>query len=97
MRRKGLIQAKVCSTIQRLGKTSKPMACAERSTISIFHVPVLAAALAAAIGVDALDDGKQTARAAIEQQGNAVAILDAGGMDRGKFIWSSATGGVVPI
>jgi hypothetical protein len=39
--------ANVRSTIQRLGKTSKPTAVAERSTTLIFHRPVFAAAFAA--------------------------------------------------
>jgi hypothetical protein len=49
------------STIQCLGKTSKPTAVAERSTTSIFHRPVLAAAFRGlrpsitAVTVDALD------------------------------------------
>jgi len=46
-RRKRLSQAKARSTIQRLGKTSNPMAAGERPTISMIQVPVLAAALAA--------------------------------------------------
>jgi transposase len=41
-RRLRLIQAKVRSTIQRLGKTSKPCAASERLTISSFQRPVRA-------------------------------------------------------
>ena len=37
--------------------------------------------LVAAVGVDAFDKGKQAARAAVEDQRNAVAILDVGGMN----------------
>jgi hypothetical protein len=44
---KRLSQAKVRSTIQRLGRTSNPTAVGERSTISIVQQPVLAAAFAA--------------------------------------------------
>jgi hypothetical protein len=43
-----LSQAKVRSTIQRLGRTSNPTAVDERSTIWIVQKPVLAAAFAAA-------------------------------------------------
>ncbi len=42
-RRHRLIQAKVLSTIHRLGKTTKPLAMSLRLTISTFQVPVLAA------------------------------------------------------
>ena len=38
-------------------------------------------ALVAAIGVDAFDKGKQATRASVEDQRDAVAILDVGGMN----------------
>jgi hypothetical protein len=37
--------------------------------------------LVAAVGIDAFDKGKQAARATVEDQRNAVAILDVGGMN----------------
>ena len=58
-----------------------------RLTISSFQVPVLATAarqlwsLIAGIGEDALDEGKEAARASIEHQPRAIAILHVGGMD----------------
>ena len=38
-------------------------------------------ALVAAVGIDAFDKGKQAARATVEDQRNAVAILNVGGMN----------------
>jgi hypothetical protein len=73
-RRLRLIQARVRSTIQRLGRTNTQR-------------PVLATARAArgpwlsGIGEDALDEGKKAAGASIENQSRAVAVLNVGGMN----------------
>jgi hypothetical protein len=84
-RRHRLIQAKVRSTIQRLGRISK-RARVGRLTISICQTPVRATApaifgpLVAAVRVDALDEGEQPTRPAQQIEG-AVAVLNVGGMD----------------
>ena len=74
------------STTQRLGKTTKRCSSL-RLTISIFQEPVFATAVAvfgpwvAGIGENALDEGEETARTAIEDEWRAVAILHRGRMD----------------
>ena len=80
-----LIQAKVRSTIHRLGRTTK------RCSVAAFDDLDLPAAglgdgrghlrsLIAGIGEDALDEGEQAPRRT-EQVAGAVAILNVGGMD----------------
>ena len=79
------IQAKVHSTTQRLGRTTKRCGSA-RLTISSFQVPVLATTAAifgrrsCGVGEDALDEGEQ-ATGSTQQQISAVAILHRGRMD----------------
>ena len=84
-RRLRLIQARVRSTIQRLGNTMN-LCSSLRLTISITQRPVLAAArgawsLIAGIGEDPLDEREKAARAPIENQPRPVAVLNIAGMD----------------
>jgi hypothetical protein len=76
-----LIQAKVRSTIHRLGKTSKPLA-SDRFTISSFHAPVrpdherhLFTGIAT-VSKDALDEWEQSPRPAAGHTRPGVLLAD---------------------
>ena len=85
-RRLRLIQARVRSTIQRLGRTTNlcrfvalddldhPMAGAGSGARD-------AGSLVAGVGEDVLDEREQAAGAPIENQSRPVAVLNVGGMD----------------
>ena len=81
-----LAQARVRSTIHRLGRTTNFV---QFVAFDDFDAPTPGAGsgfchawpLIAGIGEDALDEGKETACALIEDQPRAVAILDIGGMN----------------
>jgi hypothetical protein len=78
------IQAKVRSTTQRRGNTSKPVADAAaddlEGDVGLVGGPLDETASVAAVGEDAGDEGVALARA-LERQLAAVAILDVGTMD----------------
>ena len=77
-------QANERSTIQRRGMTTKPAAWSERLTMAT--EPLLACrrgghlALVAAVGEQQAEPGKRR-RMRASKQGEAIAVLDAGGMD----------------
>src|SRR5712671_3219593 len=81
-RRLRLIQARVRSTIQRLGKTTN-LCSSLRLTSRTPNGSGLRGAwsLIAGIGEDALDEGEEAAGAPIENQPRPVAVLNIAGMN----------------
>ncbi len=82
----------VRSTTQRLGMTSKPLAWLEALGLGgtldrldppggIGHGPAQLLAAVGAVGEDRLQEGKQPAGVAIQDQKGAVAVLQAGRVD----------------
>src|SRR5438045_1580943 len=81
--RQRLSQARVRSTIQRLGRTTKPLAWSERLTMStqdVRHGLLKFGSLITAIGIE-LEQEREHAEQGGEQQHPAVAILEVGGMN----------------
>jgi hypothetical protein len=83
-RRQRPSQAKVRSTIQRLGSATKPVVRSDRLTISTLTRARIRftelRSLVAAVGIE-LDQERKGAEQAGHQQHAAVAVLDVGGVD----------------